>query len=186
MATSTPWSPICARCRRRSDAPAHGNANTSFAPAGLPAHDVVNVGRREIIGDDVARGAVCARRVHAPRQELRQRKAKAVINSVASGQGKSTSCGCHGLGRPRCSEQSGPLSPQVLFDASSAREHQHEDEDGGDNRGLQIQRQREPPFDIRSRMHQWTTIDRLMKSLAALAVGHLASIEIEHENPNCR
>ena len=31
----------------------------------------------------------------------------------------------------------------ALFGASSAREHQHEDEAGGDNRGLQIQRQRE-------------------------------------------
>ena len=33
--------------------------------------------------------------------------------------------------------------PRVLFGPSSAREHQHEDEAGGDNRGLQIQRQRE-------------------------------------------
>ena len=36
----------------------------------------------------------------------------------------------------------GPF-PQALFGASSAREHQHEDEAGGDNCGLQIQRQRE-------------------------------------------
>jgi hypothetical protein len=36
----------------------------------------------------------------------------------------------------------GPF-PWVLFGASSAREHQHDDEAGGDNCGLQIQRQRE-------------------------------------------
>jgi hypothetical protein len=35
----------------------------SFAPTRFSAHDVVDVGRREIIGDDVARGAVCAWRV---------------------------------------------------------------------------------------------------------------------------
>ena len=35
------------------------------------------------------------------------------------------------------------LSLRVLFGASSAREHQHDDEAGGDNCGLQIQRQRE-------------------------------------------
>ena len=36
----------------------------------------------------------------------------------------------------------GPF-PRVLFGASSAREHQHDDEAGADNCGLQIQRQRE-------------------------------------------
>ena len=35
------------------------------------------------------------------------------------------------------------LSVGALFGASSAREHQHDDEAGGDNCGLQIQRQRE-------------------------------------------
>jgi hypothetical protein len=33
--------------------------------------------------------------------------------------------------------------PQALFGASSAREHQHDDEPGRDNCGLQIQRERE-------------------------------------------
>src|SRR6188472_1205181 len=78
MATSTPWSPICARCRRRNDGSVSRPCNTSFAPAWIPAHDVVDVGRREIIGDDVARGSVRPWRVHAARQNLRQRKAKAV------------------------------------------------------------------------------------------------------------
>ena len=44
----------------------------------------------------------------------------------------------HQIGRPIRS-----LSVGALFGASSAREHQHDDEAGGDNCGLQIQRQRE-------------------------------------------
>ena len=42
----------------------------------------------------------------------------------------------------RSAANTGPF-PRALFGASSAREHQHDDEAGGDNCGLQIQRQRE-------------------------------------------
>ena len=43
---------------------------------------------------------------------------------------------------PDRAANTGPF-PRALFGASSAREHQHDDEAGGDNCGLQIQRQRE-------------------------------------------
>ena len=45
-------------------------------------------------------------------------------------------------GGPGVLADPGPF-PWVLFGASSAREHQHDDEAGGDNCGLQIQRRRE-------------------------------------------
>ena len=53
------------------------------------------------------------------------------------------SCGSNtDEGGPGVLADPGPF-PWVLFGASSAREHQHDDEAGGDNCGLQIQRQRE-------------------------------------------
>ena len=49
----------------------------------------------------------------------------------------------------------GPF-PWVLFGASSAREHQHDDEAGGDNCGLQIQRQREVGGGTRETRGRWS------------------------------
>ena len=83
-----------------------------------------------------------ARSEHAP--PIRGTGTQGATYSVASGQRKKwTLLWCNtDVGGPGVVSNPGPF-PRVLFGPSSAREHQHEDEAGGDNRGLQIQRQRE-------------------------------------------
>ena len=83
-----------------------------------------------------------ARSEHAP--PIRGTGTQGATYSVASGQRKKwTLLWCNtDVGGPGVVSDPGPF-PRVLFGPSSAREHQHEDEAGGDNRGLQIQRQRE-------------------------------------------
>src|SRR5438128_2661704 len=68
--TSATSSPICARCRRRSEA-------LFLSPHAL-AHRIVDIGGGEIVGDEVAVGRLRERFVHAPLQDLRQRKAETV------------------------------------------------------------------------------------------------------------
>ena len=82
------------------------------------------------------------RHPHAP--PIRGTGMQGATYSVASGQRKKwTLLWCNtDVGGPGVVSNPGPF-PRMLFGPSSAREHQHEDEAGGDNRGLQIQRQRE-------------------------------------------
>ena len=72
------------RCRGRLSAHGAGEgvmrvaAPTSSAPARILAHHIVDIGRGEIVGDDVAAGCLRPRLIHAPRQYPGQGKAKAV------------------------------------------------------------------------------------------------------------
>ena len=104
---STRWSPICARCRRRSDvggvrrrdlilkrrakrgprrmtepgasACCQGRCRSLlFLPPHAFAHHVVEVDRREIVGDEFGAGGLRRQLVDAPLQDRRQRIAKAV------------------------------------------------------------------------------------------------------------
>ena len=92
MPTSTRSWPICARCRRRSDAGRFAESFFSFADL---AHGIVDVDRREIVGVSVAAGA-CVRHIDAARQHGRALEiescgaaaeaARAAIASVSLGE----------------------------------------------------------------------------------------------------
>ena len=67
------------------------------------------------------------------------------------------------------------LFPRVLFGASSAREHQHEDEAGGDNRGLQIQRQREVGGGTEELRGRWSLRPLLLPARSSSPARHDAN-----------